>query len=332
MEDILLYMAPMEGVTGYIYRRAYHRCFYPLDRYFTPFIAPKQAGAAVPENRTISISARERRDILPDHNRGMKVVPQILTNRWEDFLQTCGTLKEAGYREVNLNLGCPSGTVTAKKKGAGFLGEPGPLEDFLLRVSCGLEKMGMELSVKTRLGVEEPEEFKHLLRIYNQVPLKELIVHPRVLKDYYGNKPRLEWFEVALSDSRAPVCYNGDIFSKEDMEALMERFFPGRACGSSGRVMLGRGLIRNPGLAGELAGQKPAAVEDFRRFHNLLWQDYLEVMGEERNALFKMKEIWSYMQELFNADGRLMKKLKKSRNGPEYLEAVGQIFETGLKI
>ena len=130
MEDILLYMAPMEGVTGYIYRRAYHRCFYPLDRYFTPFIAPKQAGAAVPENRTISISARERRDILPDHNRGMKVVPQILTNRWEDFLQTCGTLKEAGYREVNLNLGCPSGTVTAKKKGAGFLGEPVLLEDF----------------------------------------------------------------------------------------------------------------------------------------------------------------------------------------------------------
>ena len=328
MKDLLFYMAPMEGVTGYIYRQAYHQCFAPMDRYFTPFIAPKQTGNSGTEARSVSISTRERRDILPEHNRGMRVVPQILTNRWEDFLQTCGILKEEGYREVNLNLGCPSGTVTAKKKGAGFLGEPEQLEDFLLRVSQGVEEMGMELSVKTRLGVEEPGEFEYLLRIYNRVPLKELIVHPRVLKDYYGNKPRLEWFGLALAESRAPVCYNGDIFSPKDLEALKERFCPGQGLE---RIMLGRGLIRNPGLAGELAGQRPAEISRLRRSHDLLWRGYLEMMGEERNALFKMKELWSYMQELFRADSRLLKKLKKSKSGQEYLETVEEIFETGLK-
>ena len=208
-----LYMAPMEGVTGFVYRRAYHACFGPMDRYFTPFISPKGQGAdgQTEGERRVCMSTRERRDVLPEHNAGMAVVPQILTNRAEDFLQTAALLGEMGYREVNLNLGCPSGTVTAKGKGAGFLAFPERLEEFFRQVCSGLLQMDMGLSVKTRLGVEEPEEFERLLEIYNQFPLTELIIHPRVLRDYYGNEPRLDWFARALSASRAPVCYNGDI-------------------------------------------------------------------------------------------------------------------------
>lgn len=364
-----LYMAPMEGVTGYVYRRAYHACFYPMDRCITPFIAPKQAGrpeasgaqkvpgvqgksadaqkvpgvqgksADAEESaglgtsggRLISISTRERNDILPQHNEGLRTIPQILTNKAEDFLQTASLLKTYGYREVNLNLGCPSRTVTAKGKGAGFLEFPDKLEEFLLEVSRGMEELEMGFSVKTRLGVEAPQEFERLLEIYNRVPLTELILHPRVLKDYYGNKPRLEWVEKALSASRALVCYNGDIFSVRDFKVLTERFPAEDTPGKKGlnRVMLGRGLIRNPGLGGELMGLGPASIEQLARFHSLVYEGYRQVM-DERSALFKMKELWSYMISLFDAESRLAKKLKKAKNEEEYLEAVRAIFEAGV--
>ena len=324
-----LYMAPMEGVTGFVYRRAYHACFGPMDRYFTPFISPKGQGAdgQTEGERRVCMSTRERRDVLPEHNAGMAVVPQILTNRAEDFLQTAALLGEMGYREVNLNLGCPSGTVTAKGKGAGFLAFPERLEEFFRQVCSGLLQMDMGLSVKTRLGVEEPEEFERLLEIYNQFPLTELIIHPRVLRDYYGNEPRLDWFARALSASRAPVCYNGDIRFPKDLERLKERL-EGKL---PDRVMLGRGIIRNPGLAGEIRGQEPAGLARLRRFHDLVYEGYREAMGEERDALFKMKGLWAYMLELFQADSRLAKKLKKAKSAGEYQEAVNLIFASGLK-
>ena len=177
------YLAPMEGVTGYIYRNAYHAHFRPMDKYFTPFLAPKHNGG---------FSHREINDILPEHNEGMDTVPQLLTGNSEDFLRAARELKEYGYKEVNLNLGCPSGTVAAKGKGAGFLRDPEGLELFLEQVCEGMERLGLELSVKTRLGIEEPEEFDRLLSIYNRFPLKELIIHPRVLKDFYKYTPRMD--------------------------------------------------------------------------------------------------------------------------------------------
>ena len=191
------YMAPMEGLTGYIYRNAYHACYHPMDKYFTPFLSPKANS---------SLSFRELNDILPEHNQGMYVVPQILTNQAEDFIRTAKELQEYGYSEINLNLGCPSGTVVSKYKGAGFLGLPDSLDRFLDEVCGKMEGMGMELSVKTRLGLVSPDEFTGLLEIYNRYPLKELILHPRVRTDYYKNTPNMPAFGSGFDGSRAPVC------------------------------------------------------------------------------------------------------------------------------
>ena len=172
------YMAPMEGVTNYIYRNAYHQFYHPMDKYFTPFISAK------PNKR---FSDKEIREVSPENNKGMYVVPQILTNNGDDFLETARILKEDfGYKEVNLNLGCPSGTVTAKGKGAGFLGEPEKLKSFFDRI---FSKCEMEISVKTRIGTDYEEDWEELLKIYKSFPIKELIIHPRLLKDYYGNIP-----------------------------------------------------------------------------------------------------------------------------------------------
>ena len=168
------YFAPMEGVSGYIYRNAYHKHFHSMDRYFTPFIAPKKNHA---------MSSKEKNDVLPVNNIGMEVIPQILTNQAEYFLHTSAKLAEMGYKEVNLNLGCPSSTVVTKKKGAGFLSEPDRLEHFLEDVVKGLEPLGMQLSIKTRIGMHDAEEFAELLDLYNDFPLTELIIHPRLQKD-----------------------------------------------------------------------------------------------------------------------------------------------------
>ena len=126
------YMAPMEGVTNWVYRNAYNECFYPMDKYFTPFITAK------PNKR---LSSKEIKEVSPDTNGKLPVVPQILTNNAEDFVKTAHIFRdEYGHKEVNLNLGCPSGTVTAKGKGAGFLGEPEKLDRFLDEIFANTDR------------------------------------------------------------------------------------------------------------------------------------------------------------------------------------------------
>ena len=160
------YAAPMEGVTSYLYRKAHSRYFKKADKYFMPFLSPSHDHI---------FTKKDLREIAPEHNEGLNAVPQLLTRRAEDFLWAAGELKKMGYREVNLNLGCPSGTVTAKGKGAGFLGEPAELDRFLEEIFAAAE---VRISVKTRLGLRESEEFSHLLEIYNRYPIAELTIHP----------------------------------------------------------------------------------------------------------------------------------------------------------
>ena len=190
------YLAPMEGLTTYNFRTNWNRCYGGMDKYFTPFISNRH------------MNSRERNDVLPEHNVGMYTVPQILTNKAEEFLSLAEQLAGYGYHEVNLNLGCPSGTVTAKGKGSGFLAHPNELAAFFDEV---FSKNPLPVSVKTRLGYETPEEFAALLDLYNRYPIACLTVHPRVRKEKYRGPVHLDAFADALANSRNPVCYNGDL-------------------------------------------------------------------------------------------------------------------------
>lgn len=308
------YLAPMEGITGYIYRQAYDACFHPMDRYFTPFLAPKHNSG---------FSSKERNDILPEHNQGMHVVPQILTSNAEDFLDTAIKLKEYGYKEVNLNLGCPSGTVAAKGKGAGFLREPEKLAAFLEEVSEGMDKEGMAFSIKTRVGVESEEEFDTLLEIYNRCPLTELIIHPRILKDFYKYSPRMGSFQKGFHESAFAVCYNGDIFRKKDMDRLTESY------PDLDRVMFGRGVLMNPFLIEEIAGDTEKngnKTERLEEFHNRICNGYRQVMSGDRPVLFKMKELWGFMIHSYPEEEKMMKKIRKAQRLGEYEAAVKELF------
>lgn len=326
------YLAPLEGITGYIYRKAYHTYFRPADKYFTPFIVPNQKGV---------FRSGDLNDILPEHNKGMYLVPQILTNRSEDFIRTAKQIAEYGYDEINLNLGCPSPKVVAKGRGSGFLFETDRLDRFLEEIFEGLD---LKISIKTRTGKYDYEEFEELLRIYNRYPLEELIIHPRVQQDFYKNKPNWDVFEDAVAKSESPLCYNGDIYTKADYEEWKERFPEVDA------VMLGRGVLRNPMLIEQLAeadeskksateadeskkrtteagGTKNGAEKErVRLFVDKLLADYTEVSGGERNVLFKMKELWFYLGEAFTDSSRYMNQIKKAQNMSAYLEAVDALF------
>lgn len=303
-----LYLAPLEGITGYIYRKALYECFGGFDKYFIPFIRAKQ---------NLNFSSREKKDISPENNQGMYAVPQILTKNADDFLRTASMLAEYGYREVNFNLGCPSKTVTAKGCGAGFLDEPDELCRFLDHIFEGTD---MKISIKTRLGMDDADEFMNLMKIYNKFPLEELIIHPRVQKDFYKNIPKLDVFEEALAISSNPVCYNGDIFSKNDQERLHERF-PAVEC-----YMMGRGVLADPSLARRIKNGKAADQDEIRRFHDLLYHSYCEQVSGDRNVLFKMKELWFYLAPMFEESKKYIKKIKKSERCAVYESAVNELF------
>ncbi|WP_461614702.1 tRNA dihydrouridine synthase [Clostridium sp. Marseille-QA1073] len=302
------YLAPMEGITGYIYRNSYEKFFHNIDKYFTPFIIP---------NKSISLKTKELRDILPENNKGMNIVPQILTNDSEGFIITARKLQQLGYNEINLNLGCPSGTVVSKNRGSGFLAKREELDIFLDEI---FKINDMKISIKTRIGKNSPEEFYELIKIYNKYPIEELIIHPRTQKDFYGNKPNLEVFKDALSLSINPICYNSDIFTNSDYNRLIKAFPEIKT------VMIGRGILANPGLVGEIKNNTNIDKEVLKEFHDEILNKYIELYNEERNTLFRMKELWGYMIYIFSDNKKYAKKIKKAQRVDHYNEAVLSLF------
>ena len=314
-----IYAAPMEGITGYIYRKEHARHFGGCDRYFMPFIDPKDHA---------SLMKKEKKDIAPENNTGIPVVPQILTNRADRFLTTARMLEDLGYGELNLNLGCPSGTVVSRGKGSGFLASPDRLRAFFEKIFDGLADSSLLLSVKTRLGMKSPEEMAALMEIYNDYPISELIIHARVREDYYKHPVRLEAFQEALSVSRHPICYNGDLLDFEAVERFRKRF------PQVDRLMLGRGMIAEPGLPLQLAEKGPDQAWKAKPMDYLALQDFMEDLCDRyeaeigNNALFKMKEIWTYMLPRFEVPGPMKKKLIKSRRLSDYrIQARALFFE-----
>ncbi len=306
MEDkIKIYMAPMEGITGYVFRRTYFKHFNQIDTYFTPFIASR------------GLSSKEKKDVLPEHNEGMHVIPQILANQADVFVEIAGKMKAYGYDEVNLNLGCPSGTVSSRGRGAGFLRYPDKLEDFLNQI---FDQCPLKISIKTRIGAESKDEWTALLALYEKYPMTELIIHPRTLKDFYKNTPKQECFGEALANSRHSLCYNGDLNAKADYEKLLADY------PQTKKVMLGRGLLANPGLAGELRGEAAVTSEKLEAFLADLLEAYSKELSGDDPVMHRMKELWCYLGKHFEHPEKYLKQIKKADTVREYRQIVKTIF------
>lgn len=301
------YMAPMEGITGYVFRNAYHRHFHDVDKYFLPFVDARQSG---------KFGSRETKDLAPENNQGMNAVPQILAINGDSFVPTAKAIANLGYREINVNLGCPSGTVVSKGKGAGALADLERLKEFLDRV---YENTELKISLKTRLGMENPEEFMPILELYNQYPVSELIIHPRVRREMYNGVPHLEYYHYAEEHSRAELCYNGNIFTKEDYENILKEF------PQTDRVMLGRGLLANPGLIANIHGER-LLKDTLKAFCDDIYTGYRESIPGPKNFLFKVKELWFYLAKSFTNYEDYYRKIMKADDAVSYEIAVNTLF------
>ena len=299
------YFAPMEGLTDSIYRRLHHKHFSGVDRYYMPFLSPTI-------HRTLT--HREDRELPMADSVGFTAVPQILTKVSEDFLWAAQVCRDRGYDEVNLNVGCPSGTVVSKGKGSGMLRDVAELDRFLDAVFASSP---LPISVKTRLGLTDPEEFPAITEVFNRYPIRELTVHPRVRSDFYKGDIRGEWFCYACENSRNPLCFNGDILSKAQADAIGETY-PGVES-----VMIGRALIAEPGLlcGGSTARQLEAFLAD-------LTEEYVAAFGSQRNAMFRLKENWGFLRCRFEGSDKLWKQLRKTTDFAEYQSVTAQILHT----
>ena len=299
------YFAPMEGVTDSIYREVHHKYFGGVDRYYMPFLSPTIHRA---------LTHKEDRELPLADSVPFAAVPQILTKVADDFLWAAQVCADRGYDEVNLNLGCPSGTVVSKGKGSGMLRDLNALDAFLETIFA---KSPLPISVKTRLGLEDKEEFPGILEIYNHYPIQELTIHPRVRKQFYSGDVEIDMFRYACENSTNPLCFNGNINNLENISEFSETFPKIEA------VMIGRGLIGDPGM---LSGGTDAAT--LEAFMEELLARYTDAFGGARNAMFRMKENWSFLRYRFADIERLWKQLRKATDLNEYKSISGEIFHT----
>lgn len=305
------YFAPLEGITGYLFRNAHYSYYNQADKYFTPFLIPNQHDG---------FKGKDLRDVLPENNQVPVLIPQLLTNNAKDFIHTAKKLKTLGYEEINLNLGCPSGTVVAKHRGSGFLAMQSELDAFLEDI---FSEAVTRISIKTRIGKENPEEFYKLIEIYNKYPMEELIIHPRVQKDFYKNTPNMDIFRYALTHSKNPICYNGDLFTVDDYRRFVAEY------PQITKVMLGRGLLSNPALIEAITRGERLNKDILRAYHDRIYSDYKSILFGDRNVLFKMKEIWFYLIKAFADSEKYAKKIRKAERCSDYDEIIARLFEEG---
>lgn len=312
-----LYLAPLQGLTDFYFRKIYQQCFGDLDRYFAPWIKLDGAG---------KLKKSYIRDVNPENNEGINLIPQIMCNKTEDFVYLANYLNDLGYSEINWNLGCPHPMATKRGLGSALLAEPDKIISILNDV---LPKIQNKLSLKIRLGFEQDDQSSKFLSRLNDFPLTEIIIHARTAKQMYKGKANLDAFENCLEQSTHSICYNGDIKTYPQYLALKERF------PQIQKFMIGRGLIANPFLVGMIKNENselpPTANELFRDFHDQLMKSYASHLSGDKHLLIKMKSFWEYFSLSFKDAHKAHKRIKKAANLRVYKEAVNTNIASGFE-
>lgn len=299
----------MEGITGYTYRNVYCRHFENFDRYYTPFIpAHKKFGN------------KYKAEILPENNKGLDVVPQIMIGNSEELKELEALILPYGYEELNINAGCPSGTVVGKNRGSGLLRDASKLDSFLEDI---FDNVDCELSIKTRLGWGDYSEWEELAKVIGRYPFTEVIIHARVREEFYNGKPHIEAMQIADEYIKVPKCYNGDIYAIQDVKKLQE-VYPW-----IDRIMIGRGILSMPTLLEEIKDGFEDKTKNVRiaAFMDDLFETYLVQFGSEINTLYHMKELWSHLGKSYPNHEKALKTIRKTKSKSEYKAAVEKILK-----
>jgi tRNA-dihydrouridine synthase len=303
-------LAPLQGFTDFVYRKAYHEIFQGIDAFFIPYISLKNN----------QILRKYEKEILPENNPQIRIIPQVLMHSADEMLFLSEILKNKGYSEINLNLGCPYPMVTNREMGAGLLPHPEKLEAIL---TSFFSNSSLLLSVKMRAGLNSANEIEQIIPVLNQFPLTEVILHPRIAKQLYEGEINNSVFQFAQQNLKHKLVYNGDIFSAEDFKNK-QQLFP-----QTTRWMLGRGILMNPFLPAEIKNMEITAkerLEKLKEFHNLIFKLYVETMDNEGNVINKMKQFWIYFGFNFLNQKKCLKLIKKSNGFLKYQTATNLIF------
>jgi len=288
--------APMQGVTDNVWRMAHHSVFGGVDAYYAPFMRVERG----------EVRRKDLRDVEPERNAGITLIPQILACQPDHALMMVEALKQMGYSRIDINLGCPFPPIALHRKGSGMLAYP-DLVEALFKALATVDDV--QYSVKMRLGWDKNNQWRDILPLMDIISPCQIAVHPRTGKQQYKGELDMEQFEALLAASSFPVAYNGNLHTVEDIQDIIARY-PTIAA-----VMVGGGLAANPGMLVEAA-----SPDDYRRFHDMLVDGYTEQLnGGEAQLVRHLQDIWQNF--LPGTSHKLFKAIRKSRNLEQYESA-----------
>lgn len=314
MSTILL-SSPLQGFTDFRFRNAFHKHFGGIDTFYSPYIKL---------NGKLVIKGSYERDILPENNTTLEVIPQIITNDVEEFLFVANYVQQLGYKELNWNLGCPYPMVAKCGMGSGLIKNTDQIEHILKRVH---NETDIIVSMKMRMGYENPTEILDVFPILEQYPIKNIAIHARIGKQLYKGGVDLDSFQKCLDTSKQKLYYNGDITSVAKFKELQERF------PSIDHWMIGRGLIAYPFLPSMIKNNTTEypknRFEIFEAFHDEIYREYDAYLQGPTPIRMKMLGFWEYFSTSFSNPQKTYKKIKKAGNSKNYEAAVKEIFKNG---
>ena len=313
--SLTLLSSPLQGFTDYRFRNAFQHYFGGIDTFYSPYIKL---------NGKLAIKGSYERDILPENNTTIEVIPQIITNDAEEFLFVAKYVQQLGYKELNWNLGCPYPMVAKCGMGSGLISNTSQIEHILKRVH---NETDIIVSMKMRMGYENPTEILDVFPILEQYPIKNIAIHARIGKQLYKGGVDLDSFQKCLDTSKQKIYYNGDITSVEKFRMMQERF------PSIDHWMIGRGLIADPFLPSMIKNNTTEypknKLEIFEAFYDTIYQEYDAYLSGPTPIRMKMLGFWEYFSESFSNPQKTFKKIKKAGNSKNYEIAVKEIFKNG---
>lgn len=311
-EQLPIHFAPLQGYTDAIYRSAHARIFGGIASYYTPFVRLEHG----------DFRRKDVRELDADNNRGVNLTPQLIASMPEKILRILALFIEKGYKNVDINLGCPFPTLAKRHNGAGLLPYPDEVKALLMAAIEAHPEI--QFSVKMRLGWEDANECMALLPLLNSLPLSHITMHPRLGKQQYKGEVDLEAFQRFYAECEKPLIYNGDVLTLDDIEAISNRF------PRLGGLMIGRGLLANPALAIEYQQGAPLSlkekIEKIRLLHADVFSQYGNLLeGGDLQLLTKMRTFWEYL--LPDGDRKAKKVIHKTSKLSNYQAAVSNLLK-----
>jgi len=311
-----LLSSPLQGFTDFRFRNALHKYFGGIDTFYSPYIRL---------NGKLVVKSSYERDILPENNTTLEVIPQIITNDAEEFLFVAKYVQQFGYKELNWNLGCPYPMVTKRGMGSGLIADPEKIDHILKRAHTETDII---VSMKMRMGYENSLEILDAFPVLDKYPLKNVAIHARIGKQLYKGGVDLEAFQHCIDSTKHKLYYNGDITSVSQFKTIQERF------PSIDHFMIGRGLIADPFLPSMIKNDTleypKNRVDIFSNFHDEIYAQYDAALSGPTPIKMKMLGFWEYFSKSFSNPQKTYKKIKKATNPHKYKQAVSEILNGGF--